>query len=328
MTKIHEELWEHKRFQLIIHTSFRIVHAKEQVRRDEYADHPKAIWVPATESGILPAKAFFSLARLRRVQVEAGYHTIERQAWRYCHTLTIVKLPCSVVTIANAAFQGCYALTTVEMPGCLSLGARLFAECCALEQVGVVTESPCRLASGAIISPYAFEGCERLAQIGLPSTKAIMDLRSVSSPLEGLPAGCFHSAGIQVLSMPQSTAFIGHKAFARCQQLTEIDLSQTQVNIVHTQVFSHCRSLAQISLPKHLAEISAEAFEACVSLCTVALPQQLRCIGHRAFAGCSKLVCLTYRSTKAGRRRLQVAANAFEGCTVHSWRDMLSVRTG
>ena len=200
------------------------------------------------------------------------------------------------------------------MPGCLSLGARLFAECCALEQVGVVTESPCRLASGAIISPYAFEGCERLAQIGLPSTKAMMDLRSVSSPLEGLPAGCFHSAGIQVLSMPQSTAFIGHKAFARCQQLTEIDLSQTQVNIVHMQVFSHCRLLAQISLPKHLAEISAEAFEACVSLCTVALPQQLRCIGHRAFAGCSKLVCLTYRSTKAGRRRLQVAANAFEGC--------------
>ena len=111
--------------------------------------------------------------------------------------------------------------------------------------------------------------------------------------------------------MPQSTAFIGHKAFARRQQLTEIDLSQTQVNIVHMQVFSHCRSLAQISLPKHLAEISAEAFEACVSLCTVALPQQLRCVGHRAFAGCSKLVCLTYRSTKAGRRRLQVAANAF-----------------
>ena len=83
---IHEELWERKRFQLIIHTSFRIAHAKEQVRRDEYDDHPKAIWVPATESGILPAKAFFALARLRHVQVEAGYHTIERQAWRYCHT--------------------------------------------------------------------------------------------------------------------------------------------------------------------------------------------------------------------------------------------------
>ena len=262
------------------------------------------------------------------MQVEAGYHTIERQAWRYCHTLIIVKLPSSVVTIANAAFQGCYALTTVEMPGCLSLGARLFAECCALEQVGVLTGNSCRLANGATISPYAFEGCERLTQIGLPQTKAVTDMQGVSSSTEGLPTGCFHSAGIQVISMPQSTAFIGHKPFAQCQQLTEIDLSQTRVDIVHMQVFSHCRSLAQIHLPKHFTEIGAEAFEACVSLCTVALPRQLRYIGHRAFAECSKLVCLTYRSAKAGRRRLQVAANAFEGCQALTIPgDLLLIRT-
>ena len=118
--------------------------SKEQIRREEHDNHPKAIWVPANESGILPAKAFFAIARLRHVQVEAGNHTIERQAWRYCHTLTIVKLPSSVVAIANAAFQGCYALTTVAMPGCVSLGARLFAECCALEQVGVLTENSCK----------------------------------------------------------------------------------------------------------------------------------------------------------------------------------------
>ena len=165
---IHEELWENKGFQLVIHKSFRQVRSKEQIRRDDYEDHPKAIWVPANESGILPAKAFFALARLRRVQVEVGHHTTERQVWRYCHTLTIVKLPSSVVTIANAVFQGCYALTTVMMPGRLSLGARLFAECCALEQVGVPTGNSCRLVRGATISPYAFEGCERLKQAHWP----------------------------------------------------------------------------------------------------------------------------------------------------------------
>ena len=62
---IHEELWEDKGFQLVVHKSFRKVSSKEQIRRDEYEDHPKAIWVPANESGILPAKAFFALARLR-----------------------------------------------------------------------------------------------------------------------------------------------------------------------------------------------------------------------------------------------------------------------
>ena len=291
---IHEELWDSKGFHLVIQKCLREVSSKEQIKREEYEDHPKAILVPANESGILPAKAFFSLARLRRVQVEAGFHTIERQAWRYCHTLTIVKLPSSVVAVENAAFQGCYALTTVAMPGCVSLGARLFAECCALEKVGVLKENSCRLANGAIISPYAFEGCERLAQIGLPPTKAIADIRAPSSTPLGLPIGCFHSSGIQLIRMPQGTTFIGHKAFAQCKQLVEVDLSQTQVDIVHMQVFAHCQSLAHVSLPMYLKEISAEAFEACGSLCTVALPQQLRYIGHRAFAGCNKLVCLTY----------------------------------
>ena len=311
---VHEELWENKGYQLVIHTSFRQVLSKEQIRRDEYEDHPKAIWVPANESGILPAKAFFALARLRRVQVEVGYHTIERQVWRYCHTLIIVKLPSTVVTIANAVFQGCYALTTVAMPGCLFLGARLFAECCALERVGVLTGSSCRLARDATISPYAFEGCGKLRQIGLPGTKASIDVLSATPPPNGLPTECFYSAGVQRIDIIRSTEFIGHKAFAQCQQLTVIDLSRTQVSILSTQVFSHCRALTQAILPRRLTEIRAEAFEACVLLCTVALPRQLLSIGHRAFAGCSKLVCLTYQGAEANRCRLQVAANAFEGC--------------
>ena len=53
-----------------------------------------------------------------------------------------------------------------------------------------------------------------------------------------------------------SNAFIGHKAFAQCQQLTAVDLSQTQVDIAHMQVFAHCQALAQISLPRHLGNLS------------------------------------------------------------------------
>ena len=200
------------------------------------------------------------------------------------------------------------------MPGCLFLGARLFAECCALERVRVLTENSCRLARGATISPYAFEGCGKLRQIGLPGTKASVDVLSATPPPEGLPTGCFYSAGIQRIDVIRSTEFIGHKAFAQCQQLTAIDLSRTQVSILSMQVFSHCRALTQVTLPWCLTEIRAEAFEACVLLCTVALPRQLLSIGHRAFAGRSKLVCLTYRGAEADRCRLQVAANAFEGC--------------
>ena len=245
--------------------------SKEQIRRDVYEDHPKAIWVPINESGILPAKAFFSLTRLRRVQVEAGFHTIDRQAWRYCHPLTIVNLPSSVVAVEYAAFHGCYALTAVAMPGCLSLGARLFAECCALEKVGILTEHPCCLACGAVISSYAFEGCAKLKQIGLPQTRAITDMVFPSLPPVGISIGCFHSSGVQLVSLPQGTTFIGHKAFAHCK-LVRVDLTRTKVYKLHVHTFAHCQHLEHVFLPSRLKEISAEAFEACSSLCTLALP--------------------------------------------------------
>ena len=92
-----------------------------------------------------------SIARLRHVKVDPGFHTIDRQAWRRCHSLQIVKLPDTVVAIEYAAFQVCCTLVMVEMPGCVELRVRLFSECCALEKVGIIIEGACRLAIGAVV---------------------------------------------------------------------------------------------------------------------------------------------------------------------------------
>ena len=108
---------------------------------------------------------------LRRVKVDPGFHTIGRQAWRYCRSLQIVKLPDTVVAIEYAAFQGRYSLVTVEMPGCVELGVRLFSERCALEKIGTITDGACRLAIGAVVGPYAFEEC---AQLSLPHVRAAL----------------------------------------------------------------------------------------------------------------------------------------------------------
>ena len=144
---------------------------------------------------------------------------------------------------------------------------------------GSAYSAPLQISLWCTISPYAFEGCIRLAQIGLPRTRATTGIQELTSPPEGLPTGCFHSSGIQDIHLSQATEFIGRKAFAQCQQLIAIDLSHTRVRIVQVQVFSHCRALAQITLPKHLTEIGAEAFEACVSLSTIALPPFVSSIG-------------------------------------------------
>ena len=103
---IHDELWNNMHFHLVAQDCFQSYSCKEQIQRDVYEAHPKAIWVPANDTGVLPAKAFFSLTRLRHVKVEPGLHTIDRQAWRYCQSLRIVKLPETVVAVEYASFQG------------------------------------------------------------------------------------------------------------------------------------------------------------------------------------------------------------------------------
>ena len=101
------------------------------------------------------------------------FHTVSRQAWRYCHSLRIVKLLGTVV-IGYAAFQGCYSRMTVEMPGCVELGV-LGVLCSgtgwrrcrwSLPPAPLQMELP--PGHGAVIGQYAFEECAKLAQLSLP----------------------------------------------------------------------------------------------------------------------------------------------------------------
>ena len=60
---IQEDLWGNTQFCLIVHECFLTVERKEQIQGLVYEDCPKAIRVPANDTGILEAKAFFSTAR-------------------------------------------------------------------------------------------------------------------------------------------------------------------------------------------------------------------------------------------------------------------------
>ena len=164
---IQEELWKSGQFCLMVHDCFRILENNKSLIGLKYEECPKAIGVPMSDSGILEDKAFHSTARVRHVRLDAGFRTICPQVWRYCHSLRVVKLPDTV--IGYAAFQGCYSLQTVEMPGCVELGVRVFSECCALENVGNITEGGSYLAIGAIVGQYAFEECETFSP--LPPTR-------------------------------------------------------------------------------------------------------------------------------------------------------------
>ena len=113
---IQEDLWKNNHFCLVVHECFLTMENNKNLQGLDYEDCPKAIRVPVTDSGILEAKAFYSTARVRHVSLDVGFSTVSPQAWRYCHSLRIVKLPDTVVAIGYAAFQGCYSLQIARCP--------------------------------------------------------------------------------------------------------------------------------------------------------------------------------------------------------------------
>ena len=78
---IQEDLWKNNHFCLVVHECFLTMENNKHLQGLDYED-----------SGILEGKAFYSTARVRHVSLDVGFSTVSPQAWRYCHSLRIVKL--------------------------------------------------------------------------------------------------------------------------------------------------------------------------------------------------------------------------------------------
>ena len=163
-----------------------------------------------------------------------------------------------------------------------------------------------------MIRPYAFESCAKLEQLSLPCTRAEPDALTMPSPPAGIPQGCFHSSGIQSVTLGVDAVYIGHRAYENCKQLIKVDISNTSLDILNMHTFSHCVKLMEISLPPTLQE--TEAFKGCLVLASIDLPDKLRYIAHRAFRECGLLSHLHYRRMRATWRRPYAENNAFESC--------------
>ena len=129
------------------------------------------------------------------------------------------------------------------------------------------------------------------------------------------PQGCFHSSGIQRVTLLADANYVGHRAYENCKQLVKVDISLTTLKILNMHTFSHCVSLIDICLPPTLQEIQAETFKGCLALASIDLPNKLRYIAHKAFGDCGQLLRLRFRrDVRVTWRRPYAESNAFESC--------------
>ena len=141
--------------------------------------------------------------------------------------ITSVFIPASVKNIHNLAFKSCSQLQTVT-----------FAEGSALASIG----------------DNAFEGCQQLSGLQLPS----------------------------------GVTEIGQAAFNGCRALKEITIPNG-VTELKTLTFGTCTSLQNVILPEGLQTIGDRVFSGCAALTQIVLPDGVTALGARAFNNCQAL---------------------------------------
>ncbi|MBQ3717314.1 MAG: leucine-rich repeat domain-containing protein [Paludibacteraceae bacterium] len=95
---------------------------------------------------------------------------------------------------------------------------------------------------------------------------------------------------ISKVTLPSTLKVIERSAFEGCTSLSDIDLSETAVNLIDQEAFAECKALKSVAVPASLKTIGTKAFYNCQSLATMDLSQaHLSTLGERAFYKCKAL---------------------------------------
>ena len=316
-----EALQENRHFTMVFRDCVEAFQTKEDFEDCAYRDIPKAVKVPANESGIIPQSAFIAVPLMRHVIIEAGIHAVGSRAWQNCRHLRIVKMPTTVVRIEESAFRGRRWLNSITVPGCTDFGYKAFADCCSLQWVHANGVN--NIGSATKLGHNLFVDCINLATMTI-----LQDGRDSNSPTSGprreLPTGCFCSTGLKELQLPRDFYELGAHACDNCKLLTYLDISDTNIEEIREFTFVLCTRLHDVRLPYTVHTMHVKAFMDCAALQELAIPPSLHYIASGAFLDCAVLRRLTRMpGQRTTWRGTYAEENAFALCPAWRWPQWL-----
>lgn len=160
-----------------------------------------------------------------------------------------------------------------------AINKNAFEECTALSSVQL-SGSPVRINYGA------FCGCKQLTEI------------IGSENISYLDSMVFYGSGLRVFKAGQCLQHVAENAFDGCHSLQTVDLTESRLRCVSTNMFTYCESLQEIKLPSGLHTLEG-LFEDCPQMPVLFLPDSLESITAKVVR--DNLTVLVHRGTSADR---------------------------
>lgn len=148
------------------------------------------------------------------------------------------------------------------------------------------------------IGKEAFEGCDQLTTIHLPSSLTTIGNYAFA-----------HCSALLSIVIPDGVTEIGYRAFDECSSLVSIVIP-SGVSVIGSYTFYQCISLTSVTIPNTVTTIGDSAFAYCSSLTSVTIPDSVTTIEYSAFHSCNRLISVTI-----GDGVTTIGGSAFSYCT-------------
>lgn len=232
-------------------------------------------------------EAFYDCQNLTEINIPNGVEKIEESAFVGCSSLKKIDIPASVITIGDGAFAGCSTLKQVNIPdSVITIEGGAFWGCHKLTEIIIP--------SGVkVIGESAFTNCKMLSDI-------IVDEKNENyASIDGV---LFNKNKTELVRYPEnknseyiipdSVKIIGEEAFAYCENLTGLRMSNN-VTTINSGAFYSCKNLEKVNISNSVSKIEASTFSYCESLNYVNIPESILTIGESAFEFCNSLTEIT-----------------------------------
>lgn len=240
----------------------------------EYVEIPKNV-------SEIPTKLFFE-SKVKRVSLKGNIKIIGERAFSHCKSMEEIELPNTIQIILDRAFYHCESLLTITLPNSLeSIGEFSLAYCYSLQAL-TIPSSLKEIGYGALDEQSSLQ-------------RFIVDENN--NYFSSFDDCLYSNDYSELLRVPEtkenivfndSTTIIGSGALYKCQNISELEIPNTIVEI-KDYAFYFMNNINNLNIPDTVLIIGEGAFQSMEELTSIHLPVNLLSIEKALFANCPLL---------------------------------------